>query len=608
MKTLLCNTLLCLTSLLLPASLVWSEEIEGEDSLRIKKQSPQLLIGIEIDSHTFQSSSLVEIMKWIHSEFIEEMDCHLFACIYNSKVDSPLYNPSLFQLLEEYHLQYLFPSRFNPSLCSFEHPNLEQYDGLLQISANAKPPSFSVNPLPNLIMTSQIDHFYFNATFIPAMKNFTKNLPFSSDRNSIAAKLKQFISSKEFLPSSIASSNTARETFTTALPSRANPDKYHTSGVCNLWWPLNQTEIFVFVPEGSKFAKPYRHIQSVVLLCPQLPFTEPFNHFNSLEEPFIFVLEQLEPSVRVNSYDRIGDRAIEVGLMEVVGENFISKPFEMRLNMFIEAHERKRRIRFFMCPTYAPEIAHLTNKALSRMQARMKHIQSDKACFASFEVTMNIVRPPRPIDSLTPPPSSFTATHPSPILHSMLGNIHSRDIFGYVLTTLGYTSGTMVEIGVNRGHYSALMLSQWPGKCYVMIDPWEPHPGDEYVDVANLDTHFEHENVFQEALRNTANFGNRPIIIRNTSVNAARYFVNSSVDIVYIDGLHHYQGVWDDILAWWPKLRPGGIMAGHDYMHEVDGGGTIFTVKPAVDEFARKMNLMIYHTQDSYPTWFCFKA
>jgi hypothetical protein len=585
---------------------VWSEET------LLSSQSRRLLIGIEIDSHTFQPSSFVEIMKWIQNEFIEKKDRHLFACIYNSKVDSPLYKPKLFQLLEEYHLEYFFPSRSIPILCSFEHPNLEQYDGLLQISANAKPPSFPTNTLPNLMMTSQLDHFYFNATFIPAMKNFTKNFPFSADRNSIASRLKQFISSKEFLPSSISSSNTHRGTVTSTLPTRANSDKYHTSGVCNLWWPLNQTEIFVFVPEGSEFAKPYHHIERILLICPQLPSTKPFTHFNSLEEPFLFVLEQFDPSVIRKSYDRIGDRAIEVGLMDLVGKEFISRPFELRLNMFLEAHETARRLRIFMCPTYAPEIAHLRKKALSRMQSRMKDLQSERSCFSSFEVIVNIVRPPKPINSVSPPPPpaplSLTSPHPSPILHPMLGNIHSRDIFGYVLTSLGYTSGTMVEIGVNRGHYSSLMLSQWPGKCYVMIDPWEPHPGNEYVDVANLNTRLEHENVFQEALTNTANFGNRPIILRNTSVNAAKYFVNSSVDIVYIDGLHHYQGVWDDIVAWWPKLRSGGIMAGHDYMHEADGGGTIFTVKPAVDEFARKMNLMIYHTQDSYPTWFCFKV
>ena len=56
----------------------------------------------------------------------------------------------------------------------------------------------------------------------------------------------------------------------------------------------------------------------------------------------------------------------------------------------------------------------------------------------------------------------------------------------------------------------------------------------------------------------------------------------------------------------WPKLRTGGIMAGHDFMLASEGH-TIFTVKPAVQEFARHMNLMLFHTNDNYPTWFVFK-
>jgi hypothetical protein len=584
--------------------LVWSDE---------SSQSPQLLIGIEIDSQTFQASSFIEIMKWIQIEFADENDRHLFACIYNSKTNSPLYIPELFQLLEEYQLEYFFPSRSIPILCSFEHPNLEQYDGLLQISANAKPPSFPVNSLPNLLMTSQLDHFYFNATFIPAMKNFTKNFPFSTDRTSIASRLKQFISSKEFLPtSSVASSNTHRGTSASILPTRANSERYHTShgGICNLWWPLNQTEIFVFAPAATatgSSVKPYHLFQPVIVHCPQLQLTKPDSTLNSLEEPFLFVLEQIDPTLRVKKNDHIGDRNSQVGLMDLVGAQFIQHPFELKLPLVIESHETQKRFRLFLCPPYAPEVAHLKRRSLSRMQTRMKESQS-RSCFAYFDITMNIIRPDTPSNSHSSSSSLPSSSPSSPTLHPMLGSIHSRDIFGHVLTTLGYTSGTMVEIGVNRGHYSSLMLSQWSGKNYVMIDPWEPHPGQEYVDVANLNTRLEHENVFQEALSNTKHYGNRPIILRNTSVNAAKYFLNSSVDIVYIDGLHHYQGVWDDIIAWWPKLRSGGIMAGHDYMHEVDGGGTIFTVKPAVDEFARKMNLMIYHTQDSYPTWFCFKA
>ena len=51
------------------------------------------------------------------------------------------------------------------------------------------------------------------------------------------------------------------------------------------------------------------------------------------------------------------------------------------------------------------------------------------------------------------------------------------------------------------------------------------------------------------------------------------------VDFVFIDAEHTYEGVRDDIIAWSPKVRPGGIIAGHDYTPERFPG-----VVAAVDE------------------------
>jgi hypothetical protein len=41
---------------------------------------------------------------------------------------------------------------------------------------------------------------------------------------------------------------------------------------------------------------------------------------------------------------------------------------------------------------------------------------------------------------------------------------------------------------------------------------------------------------------------------------------DASLDYVYVDARHDYCGVKEDLEAWWPKLRRGGILAGHDYL------------------------------------------
>jgi predicted O-methyltransferase YrrM len=53
------------------------------------------------------------------------------------------------------------------------------------------------------------------------------------------------------------------------------------------------------------------------------------------------------------------------------------------------------------------------------------------------------------------------------------------------------------------------------------------------------------------------------------SVDAARQLVErgliGQVDSIFIDADHHAAEVAADVEAWWPLLRDGGIMCGHDY-------------------------------------------
>lgn len=59
--------------------------------------------------------------------------------------------------------------------------------------------------------------------------------------------------------------------------------------------------------------------------------------------------------------------------------------------------------------------------------------------------------------------------------------------------------------------------------------------------------------------------------IKLSSVEAAKHFADASLDFVFLDADHRPQAVLDDICAWRPKVRPGGIIAGHDYSEIVSG-------------------------------------
>ncbi len=68
------------------------------------------------------------------------------------------------------------------------------------------------------------------------------------------------------------------------------------------------------------------------------------------------------------------------------------------------------------------------------------------------------------------------------------------------------------------------------------------------------------------------------ITMQMTSLEAAPKFEDESIDFIFIDANHDYEYVRDDINAWWPKLKTGGIMCGHDYSVDFKG------VKKAVIE------------------------
>ena len=56
-------------------------------------------------------------------------------------------------------------------------------------------------------------------------------------------------------------------------------------------------------------------------------------------------------------------------------------------------------------------------------------------------------------------------------------------------------------------------------------------------------------------------------------------------DFIYIDADHRYESTKADLTNWFPKLRKGGVIAGHDYVNKICRNGDTFGVIQAVSEF-----------------------
>lgn len=127
---------------------------------------------------------------------------------------------------------------------------------------------------------------------------------------------------------------------------------------------------------------------------------------------------------------------------------------------------------------------------------------------------------------------------------------------------------TVVEMGVWQGK-SAIYLAnriKQSGKpiTFYAVDTFQSSPEtDTYLSAlqANDLTLLQ---AFQRNLRDCG-VGDVVQVIVADSLDAAHGFEDASLDVVYIDGAHDYASVVADLAAWTPKIKAGGLIAGHDY-------------------------------------------
>ncbi len=127
-----------------------------------------------------------------------------------------------------------------------------------------------------------------------------------------------------------------------------------------------------------------------------------------------------------------------------------------------------------------------------------------------------------------------------------------------------------VEVGVGWGYGAAGLLAFVPQiALHVMVDTWwTVWPSHRYfksqdagakVDLATF------ARMHGEALATTEFAGRRRRIVRSNSAEAALAYAGAGLDYAFIDGDHSVEGVTIDLKAWWPALRSGALIVGHDW-------------------------------------------
>ena len=140
-----------------------------------------------------------------------------------------------------------------------------------------------------------------------------------------------------------------------------------------------------------------------------------------------------------------------------------------------------------------------------------------------------------------------------------------RDQFGIWLNDAGLV-GSGVEVGVFEGEYAAQLIRTWTGQSLTGIDPFIMQSPDVYRDGCNR------ADLPVMALSVAARFRgvDRYHLMIAPSLTAAPSFGENSLDFVYIDANHAKDWCLADIHVWWPKLKIGGVMGGHDFYDRHD--------------------------------------
>lgn len=173
-----------------------------------------------------------------------------------------------------------------------------------------------------------------------------------------------------------------------------------------------------------------------------------------------------------------------------------------------------------------------------------------------------------------------------------------RDKFPEYLKSKGLIKG--VEVGVYKGGYTELFAKA--GLKIYGVDPWKSY--EDYND-KRVDFQKQQDDLFEEAKQRLSSYEN-VMLIRESSMDALKYFPDGSLDFVYIDGHHGFKYIAEDLWEWHKKVKKGGIVSGHDYFTLKKDPRHPYCnhVKEVVDAYVKALDIKdLQIMSDKYHSW-----
>lgn len=148
------------------------------------------------------------------------------------------------------------------------------------------------------------------------------------------------------------------------------------------------------------------------------------------------------------------------------------------------------------------------------------------------------------------------------------------------------TGGVFVEVGSWKGRSTSFIgkICNENGTRLVCVDHWA---GSRDLLQPRYEAALAVEDVQQTFRDNMRGLGIEVEVLAMSSIDASSTFPTASIDRVFLDGSHDGESVAADLEAWSSRLKPDGILAGHDYAPKYDG------LRAAVNDFASRHGLEV---------------
>lgn len=165
----------------------------------------------------------------------------------------------------------------------------------------------------------------------------------------------------------------------------------------------------------------------------------------------------------------------------------------------------------------------------------------------------------------------------------------SGEAFDYVLNKVRPT--TIIEVGAWKGASAVYMAEKAPQASILCIDTWlgssELFDGRDPMSRSSL--RYQHgwphlyytfaSNIVRRGLQERVCPMPLPSSVAAQVLHARKFMA----DVIYIDGSHAYRDVKNDLMDYWPLVRPGGILFGDDYAVFASVRHAVDTFFPAID-------------------------